>query len=659
MKRAFSCWCSLLLIAGAATAAPADVTERFYQAIRSNDLSALRTLTKTADVNAHDKRGTTPLMYSAAVGSADAMRILIQAGADVNAKNDFDATSLMWCATNLEKVRMLVEKGANVNAHSKPGRTALMIAAASDNSHDAVSYLIEHGADVAAKDGMQQTVLHSALTGNDSTTIQMVVAKGADVNAKDAFGQTALMTAATNDNTAVVKMLLAKGADVNAVTAAETGRGVKNGAIALGSFTSLLLATAYGSIETVSALLDAGANVNARDVRGMTPLMLAIATDRPNLATVKLLLSKGADVSAKSKNDETAVDWARKYKNPAILEALQIKKAQTAPAVTMTAVADTKLAHPAVAVQKSLQVLQRTSSTFFAEGGCFACHAQNLTGLTLSVVRDQGIKIDDKTSMELARGARLGFNSFEQLLLQRMDLPAGADILAYGLFQMGPGSSEPDHATDAFVHNIAAQQLSAGNWHLGGVARPPMEDGDFSRTALSLRALQLYGPEGRKAEFSDRVGRAASWLLHAEPKNIEDRNMQLLGLVWTNTEASVIARLVKGLTALQGADGGWSQTPYLEPDAYATGQALYALHVAGVPSNDPAYRRGVDFLLRTQLEDGSWHVTSRAVKFQPYFQSGFPHDHDQWISNSATAWATMALAFAAPQKPAVAAIQNR
>jgi squalene cyclase len=56
-----------------------------------------------------------------------------------------------------------------------------------------------------------------------------------------------------------------------------------------------------------------------------------------------------------------------------------------------------------------------------------------------------------------------------------------------------------------------------------------------------------------------------------------------------------------------------------------------------------AYRRGVDYLMRTQEEDGSWHVRSRAFRFQPYFESGFPHGHDQWISMAATAWAAMAL----------------
>jgi len=51
----------------------------------------------------------------------------------------------------------------------------------------------------------------------------------------------------------------------------------------------------------------------------------------------------------------------------------------------------------------------------------------------------------------------------------------------------------------------------------------------------------------------------------------------------------------------------------------------------------------VRYLLTTQLDDGSWHVRSRAPKFQPYFESGFPHGQDQWISSAATAWASMAL----------------
>jgi len=86
----------------------------------------------------------------------------------------------------------------------------------------------------------------------------------------------------------------------------------------------------------------------------------------------------------------------------------------------------------------------------------------------------------------------------------------------------------------------------------------------------------------------------------------------------------------------------------LAGDAYATGQALTALAEAGVlKPTDPVYEKGVRFLLTTQLEDGSWYVRSRAVAIQPYFDGKFPHGKDQFISATATNWATIALAWAA------------
>ena len=82
-------------------------------------------------------------------------------------------------------------------------------------------------------------------------------------------------------------------------------------------------------------------------------------------------------------------------------------------------------------------------------------------------------------------------------------------------------------------------------------------------------------------------------------------------------------------------------------DAYATGEALWALHESGMKPSDPVYRRGVDYLLRAQQEDGTWHVVTRSLTFQPYFESGFPHGHDQWISQAGSVLAAMALTFAA------------
>jgi len=101
-----------------------------------------------------------------------------------------------------------------------------------------------------------------------------------------------------------------------------------------------------------------------------------------------------------------------------------------------------------------------------------------------------------------------------------------------------------------------------------------------------------------------------------------------------------------GESAPRGAtpDGGWSQLPGIKSDAYATGQALYALRAgATLPNAHPSLERGRRFLLETQLADGTWHVHRRTFPFQPTMESGFPHGRDSWISAAGTSWAVLAL----------------
>ncbi len=120
--------------------------------------------------------------------------------------------------------------------------------------------------------------------------------------------------------------------------------------------------------------------------------------------------------------------------------------------------------------------------------------------------------------------------------------------------------------------------------------------------------------------------------------------MRMLAMHWLSAEDNQVKAAAAALIGTQRKDGGWGQNPNLPSDAYATGQSLWALREAGLlHSSDPVYQRGAKFLLDTQWEDGSWFVRSRAVKFQPYFESGFPFGHDQWISSAATGYAVMAL----------------
>jgi len=108
---------------------------------------------------------------------------------------------------------------------------------------------------------------------------------------------------------------------------------------------------------------------------------------------------------------------------------------------------------------------------------------------------------------------------------------------------------------------------------------------------------------------------------------------------------------VQELIRSQREDGGWGQTTDMASDAYATGTALVALHQAGgMATSDPVYQRGMLWLVQNQLEDGSWLVQSRSKPFQPYYESGFPHEKNQFISIAASGWATTALALGCPKQ---------
>jgi squalene cyclase len=141
------------------------------------------------------------------------------------------------------------------------------------------------------------------------------------------------------------------------------------------------------------------------------------------------------------------------------------------------------------------------------------------------------------------------------------------------------------------------------------------------------------------------IERARIWLTKAKPATTEDYAMHLYGLHYAKAQQKDVKQAGNALLALQRPDGGWAPNPYLKSDAYATGVALTSLAESKALSvHDTAFNRGINYLLSTQFPDGSWYVRSRSIKFQPYFESGFPFGHDQWISAAATAWAAQAIA---------------
>ena len=244
------------------------------------------------------------------------------------------------------------------------------------------------------------------------------------------------------------------------------------------------------------------------------------------------------------------------------------------------------------AIERSVSLLERASGTFFVNSACGACHAQNVTDFATMAARKRGVRISDEGAAQRANGAAATFAAIAPRLLEREDGPV-VDIPLYTLGGLAAGDYPADRATDALVFNIAAQQLRDGHWHVGGIARPPIEDGDFSRTALGVRALSVYGPPGRGAEMRERTARAVGWLRTSKPLTTEDRSFRLLGLKWGGADTAVVRQAARDLSATQHADGGWAQRDEMASDAYATGLALYALMESGSATPaDAAVQRG-------------------------------------------------------------------
>jgi ankyrin repeat protein len=619
-----------------AVAAMAQDPGVFYSAIRENHLTQLKSLLEPkGSPDIADDRGITPLMYAAEIGSVEAMRLLIERGADVNAQNAFGSTALMWSVSDPAKVRLLLDHGAQVNTVARSGRTALIIAAFTNPSAEVVRLLLAKGAKVAVMDQRHVTPLNAATFGNDTATVRLLLETGADMDTPDTFiGLTPLMNAAGNRNVEAVKVLLTKGANVNAVSKTEGLPKIQTGTVEFGGWTPLLMASAFGPPEAVKLLLNAGARIDAQDYRGFTPLMLAVGTDRYDRKTVSMLAAHGADLRPKNHAGETALDWAYKFGDAEVIHTLGGSPKD----LMKTARLPEELPDTRAAITRSIQLLERTNDQFFHKSACFACHEQPPAEFAVAAARAKGIPVDEKASHERLQQITLTINPVE---LEGAAALGGADNNLYAVESLVRAGYPPNRITDYLAANLAASQGGDGGWHLPGYSRSPLQDSDFSRTAMAMRALKTYGTPGRSDEMKQRIERGKQWLLQAEPVILEDLDMRLVGVAAAGPSAAELRKLAEPILALQRSDGGWAQRAGFPSDAYATGMTLWALDEAGVTRPDA---KGVKFLLGTQSADGSWHVASRATKFQQYFESGFPYGHDQWISTMATGWAANALA---------------
>ena len=619
-----------------------DLGQSLLTAIRDGNHATVRALLdQGAEVNARNGLRDTALMQAALNSDRTMMQLLLQGGADVHARGVYDVTALLRALHDPNKVKLLLLHGARIDER------AMVLAAMSAGSRETLELLAVGGGSVTANVG-GYTVLMAAAYSGDLDSVTWLVEQGAAVNARSEAGCTALNGAAVSGNAAIVKLLLDRGADPN-VRYEEPD--------SIGDFqTPLMNAAWHGHVECVELLLERGADVNVLGGPfGRSPLLCAATTGSEE--TVRVLLARGANVHAKDWKGDTALDWALLRGNTKIVELLRQATARSHTEDAAPQALSRDRDRPRLqqridgdsirkAVAASLPPLQRSGRTITQTRKCVTCHQHSLVAMTVGLARKHDFAVDEEIAAEERGQVQKFLGQKAPTLLLGADLDP--TLAAYSLVGFAAEDQPPDALTDALVHYLVLHQHQDGSWPTEAY-RPPEDASAFLFTALAVRGLQAYSPRGRRAEIAARTAKARCWLLSAQPAETVENAFQLLGLKWAEAETQDIEKAARLLVNQQREDGGWAQLPTLPSDAYATGLVLVALHEAGALRSDaPAYRRGIDFLLKTQLADGSWYVPTRCFPALEFTSSGFAHGRSQFISAAATCWATMALIYTRP-----------
>lgn len=289
-----------------------------------------------ANVNAKNKDGLTPLIASAENGELESIRLLIGAKANVNAADHSGRTALLNAAgltaqsmTSFQideaavtkMVELLLGAGADVNAKSQLDGSTPLIAAAREGHVGAVALLLTAKAPVNAKttpDGY--TALMEAAKAGHAAVVQQLLAAGADAKLKDRVGRTAASWAA--DYPEVVAMLggtagAAKPQPAAKAVSAEQKEAARQKLEELGyrwfDESNFVMSAHKGDVEAARAFLDYGLGVDTKDPDDhvTTPLLAAATLDDPALGL--FLISKGANVNAKDTNGSTPMLLASQH----------------------------------------------------------------------------------------------------------------------------------------------------------------------------------------------------------------------------------------------------------------------------------------------------------------------------------------------------------
>ena len=310
----------------------------------------------------------------------------------------------------------------------------------------------------------------------------------------------------------------------------------------------------------------------------------------------------------------------------------------TAALVTLASILDAQPNESRVrdAISRAIPLVEESAMTYVAKRDCFTCHHQALPMMALAKAQAHELTVQKDAIPTQTSFTLEYFEDRLDRLPKGHGVPGGPYTAGYALAALAAAKSPPDIRTQALANYLLKTQHKDGSWRIR-THRPPLEDSHFTATALAIHGLETY----HQCESEAPLDKARQWLRNAQPKSTEDHAFALLAHHWAGLDTQAPAT---ALLQFRHDDHGWSQLPGMDSDAYATGQALAALRATdNLPQNSLTHAKSVQWLLDNQRPDGSWQVRTRSKPIQKYFESGFPHGKDQFISISATCWAILAL----------------
>lgn len=275
-----------------------------------------------------------------------------------------------------------------------------------------------------------------------------------------------------------------------------------------------------------------------------------------------------------------------------------------------------------IAVERGLAFLERDATKWRKERQCSTCHHGTMTVWALSEAKSQGYAVATETLADMSkwtkerlreldkpRDTRLGWNMVNTPALY-------LEVMTQAVLNQEVISADERQRIAA---HLLRHQEDDGKW-AWSIAPPqnrppPHFESDEVVTLLAYLALrtQVLTDTKEKSTVRDGRERAASWLAKTKPSDTTQAAvLRLLVKVWSGNSAKALRSEIDEFFSRQNKDGGWSQLRDLPSDAYATGQALYFLSLAGVRNDRAEIQRGASFLIADQKEDGSWPMTARA-----------------------------------------------